>query len=188
MNAGRESTTMQDFIVGRLSDDEHRAFEARLLRDPALVHELEQSLRMREGLQRLRRQGYFEKTASRGWSLRVWVPALAAAACAGLALFLWLSQVTAPTSILTASPASRAAGNVTPLIAAHFTFLSVRGGSRPDLDLPSAGLIEIRAQPATRGTFHRYRVTLVQEEGSSAKSVAALAGLALDADGYLRCF
>lgn len=189
MNAGRELTTMQDFIVGRLSDDEHRAFEDRLLRDPSLVRELEQSLRMREGMQHLRTQGYFAKGSSRGWSFRVWVPALAAAACAALALFLWLSSVTAPSPILMASPVSRAAGNVTPLVAAHFTFVSVRGGSRPDLDLPSAGLIEIRAQPSMHETIHRYRVTLVrQEEGASVEPVAALAGLPLSADGYLHCY
>jgi hypothetical protein len=193
MNAGRVLTAMQDFIGGRLSDDEHRAFEDRLLRDPTLVRELERSLRMREGLQQLRNKGYFkkaadEKAASGGWSFRVWVPALAAAACAGFALFLWLSHVAAPAAILSASPASQVAGNVTPVVAAHFTFVSVRGGSRPDLDLPSAGLIEIRAQPSTHLRLHRYRVTLVRDDGNSAKRIAALAGLALSADGYLRCY
>jgi hypothetical protein len=189
MNAGRELTTMQDFIVGRLSDAEHKAFQDRLVRDPALVRELEQSLRMREGLQHLRRQGYFRKGSSRGWSFRIWVPALAAAGCAGLALFLWLSHVTTSTSILTVSPASLAAGNLTHGTVARFTFVSMRGNSRPSLDLPSAGLIEIRAQPSMHETLHRYRVTLVrQKEGSSAEPVAALAGLALSADGYLHCY
>ena len=59
MNAGSDFTTMQEFIVGRLSDDEHRAFEERLVREPALVRELEQSLQIREGFQQLRAQGYF---------------------------------------------------------------------------------------------------------------------------------
>jgi hypothetical protein len=87
------------------------------------------------------------------------------------------------------SLASRVTTDVTPLVTAHFTFISVRGGSAPDLDLPSAGLIEIRAAPTTRQTVHRYRVTLVrQEEGGFAESVAALAGLVLSTDGYVHCY
>jgi hypothetical protein len=188
MSAGRDFTTVQDFIVGRLPDDERRAFEDRLVRDPALVRELEQSLRMREGLQQLRTRGYIGKPAARGGRFRLWVPVLAAAAGAGLALFLWLSRVTGPSPILTPALESRAAADVTPLVTAHFTFISVRGAA-PDLDLPSAGLIEIRAAPSMRETVHRYRVTLVrQQDGGLAEPVAALAGLALSADGYVHCY
>jgi hypothetical protein len=159
------------------------------VREPELVRELEQSLRMREGLQQLRTQGYFERAASRGRRFPIWMPALVAAAGAGLALFLWLPRVTGPSPILMASLESRAATDVTPLVTAHFTFVSVRGGSAPDLDLPSAGLIEIRAAPTTRQTAHSYRVTLVhQEEGGAAESDAALAGLVLGTDGYVHCF
>ena len=188
MNAGSDFTTLQKFIVGRLSDDEHRAFEERLVREPALVRELEQSLRMREGLQQLRTQGYFGRAPSRGGRLRFWAPALAAAAVAGLALFLWLSHVSAPSPILMASLESRAAGDVTPSVAAHFTFAAFRGSSVPDLDLPRAGLIEIRAAPSTRQTIP-YRVTLVRKQpGGSAEVVAALTGVVLSADGYLYCY
>jgi len=170
IEVGHDSATMHDFISGRLSDDECRAFEDRLVREPKLVRELEQSLRMREGLQQLRTQGYFEKAASRGRRIPIWVPALVAAAGAGLALFLWLPRVTGPSPILLASLESRAAADVTPLVTAHFTFVSVRGGSVPDLDLPSAGLIEIRAAPSTNQTIHRYRVSLVHLEGAPLRS------------------
>ena len=186
--AERDSETMQDFIVGRLSDAERRAFEDRLVGDPALARELEQSLRMREGLQQLRTQGYFRKAVSRGGSFRIWVPALLAAGCAGLGLFLWLSHVTAPSSVLVASLDSRPA-DVRALVVAHFTFLSMRGGSTPDLDLPSTGLVEIRAAPDTRATSLRYRVSLVRhEEGGVAEPVADLTGVALSKDGYVHCY
>jgi hypothetical protein len=189
MNADRDFVTMQDFIVGRLSDEERRAFEDRLVQEPELVAELEQSLRMRAGLEQLRTEGYFRKTASRGGSFRIWIPALVAAAGAGLALFLWLSRVAGPSPILVASLESRTAAGATSSVAAHFTFVSVRGGSAPDLDLPSAGLIEIRAAPNTRETVNRYRATLVsQNEGAVAGPVAALAGLALATDGYVHCY
>jgi hypothetical protein len=185
IDAGRDFERMQDYIVGRLSDDEHRAFEDRLVRDPGLVREFEQSLRLSEGLHQLRAQGHFDKAASRARGSRIWLPILAAAAIAGLALFLWLQPRTGPSPVLTASLESRAAG-VAPSVAARFTFVAVRASSTPDLDLPSGGVIEFRAAPATHLTASRYRLTLVeQDEGESSKPVGAAAGLALSADGYV---
>ena len=186
--AERDCETMQDFIVGRLSEADRRAFEDRLVHDPALARELEQSLRMREGLQQLRTQGFFRKAASRRASFQIWVPALLAAGCAGLGLFLWLSHVTAPSPVLMASLESHTS-DVRPLVTAHFTFLSMRGGSKPDLELPSTGLIEIRAAPDTRATSLRYRVALVRhDEAGVAAPVADLAGMPLSTDGYLHCY
>jgi len=185
IDAGRDVERMQDYIVGRLSDDEHRAFEDRLVGDPGLVREFEQSLRLSEGLHQLRAQGHFDKAASRARGSRIWLPILAAAAIAGLALFLWLQPRNRPSPVLTASLESRTAG-VTPSVAAHFTFVAVRESSTPDLELPSGGVIEFRAAPATHLTASRYRMTLVQQdEGESSKPVGAAAGLALGADGYV---
>jgi hypothetical protein len=185
IDAGRDFERMRDYVVGRLSDDERRAFEDRLLRDPGLVDEFEQSLRLSEGLHQLRAQGYFDKAASRAGVSRNWLPVLAAAALAALALFLWLQPSTGPSPVLTASLESRTAG-VAPSVAAHFTFVAVRESSTPDLDLPPGGVIEFRAAPATRMTASRYRMTLIQQdEGRSSKPVGAVAGLALSADGYV---
>ena len=185
MEVGRDSERMQDYIVGRLSDDEHRAFEDRLVRDPRLVHELEQSLRLSEGLHQLRAQGYFDKAASRAGGSRIWLPVLAAAAIAGLAFFLWLQRSTGPSPVLAASLDSRAPA-VGPPVAAHFTFVAVRGSAIPDLNLPSGGVIEFRAAPATHLTASRYRMTLVRrDEGGASKPVGAAAGLQLSADGYV---
>jgi len=185
IEVGRDFERMQDFIAGRLSDDEQRAFDDRLARDPGLVHELEESLRLSEGLHQLRAQGYFDKAASRARGSRIWLPLLAAAAIAGLALFLWLQPSTGPLPLLTASLDSRAPA-VGPSVAAHFTFVAVRDGSIPDLNLPSGGVIEFRAAPATHLTGSRYRMTLVrQDEGEASKPVGAAAGLQLGADGYV---
>lgn len=181
---------MQDFIGGRLSDDECRAFEDRLARDPKLARELEQSLRMREGLQQLRTRGYIRKTHPLNWSLRTWAPAaLAAAAIAGLALSLWLPRAAEPVSVLMASPATYTAGNNASRVAAHFTFVSMRGGTTPDLELPSAGLIEIRAAPGGHPAAERYRVTLVRWDASGpARTIALLSDLAVGTDGYVHCY
>jgi hypothetical protein len=191
ISAGRDYERMQDYIVGHLSEDETHAFEDRLLNDPGLVRELEQSLRLREGLERLREQGYFRRAASRGMGFRIWLPALVAAAGAGVALFLWVHggtwvhRSTDPSPVLMTSTESRIAG-IKPLIAAHFTFVSVRGSSTPDLELPPAGLIELRAAPATLMTVARYRATLLREDqGGSLQPLGTVSGLALSADGYV---
>jgi hypothetical protein len=181
--------TIQSFIVGRLSDNERQVFEERLVRDTALVRELEHSLRMREGLQRLRTHGYFKGAAPRGARFRAWIPALVAAASAGLVLFLWLSRTVGPAPILVASLESLGSVDITRPVAAHFTFVSMRGASVPDLDLPDAGLIEMRVAPATLPTAPYYRVSLIrQQEGAVEKPVAAVAALAIGADGYVHCY
>src|SRR5207248_11350346 len=105
----------------------------------------------------------------RGMSPGFWVPHREAAAGAGVARFLGGRRNTSrhlgasASSVLMASVESRPAG-VEPLIAAHFTFVSVRGNSTPDLDLPSGGVIEFRAAPVSRMTVPRYRVTLLRAD------------------------
>ncbi|HXY96819.1 MAG TPA: hypothetical protein VEH00_07570, partial [Steroidobacteraceae bacterium] len=61
----RDFERMRDYADGRLADDERRTFEDRLLRDPELVREFEQTLRLREGLEQLKQQAYFARSAPR---------------------------------------------------------------------------------------------------------------------------
>src|SRR6267378_7672336 len=96
IDVGRDFERMRDYVVGRLADDERRTFEDRLVRDPELVREFERSLRLREGLEHLRAQGYFEKSVQRARGFRIWPAALAAATIAGVALFLWLQPHAGP--------------------------------------------------------------------------------------------
>ena len=185
MNADRDLVTMQDFIVGRLSDEERSVFEDRLVNEPKLVRELEQSLRMREGFRQLRAT-YFKKAPSQSRRFPVWSPVLAAAAAAGVALFLWLSRAADPSAILTPSITAGTPPQLA-AIGAHFTFVTVRGSSVPDLDLPASGLIEIRVAPSVRA--NTYRMTLLRRQATgSAEPVAGLTGLPLSSDGYVHCF
>ena len=87
----RDFERMRDYVRGRLPDDERRTFEDRLTRDPVLVREFEQTLRLREGLEQLKEQGYFAGLAPLNTRrLAMWMPALAAAAIAALAVILWV--------------------------------------------------------------------------------------------------
>ena len=65
----------------------------------------------------------------------------------------------------------------------------MRGSAIPDLNLPSSGVIEFRAAPATHLAGSRYRMTLVrQDEAGASKPVGAAARLQLSADGYLHAY
>ncbi|HYB66663.1 MAG TPA: hypothetical protein VEC59_15585 [Steroidobacteraceae bacterium] len=183
----RDFDRMRDYVSGRLADAERRTFEDRLVRDPELVREFERTLRLREGLEQLKDQAYFVKSAPRTVRRRLaWVPALAAAALAAVAIILWVQPQSSSTGVLRASPGSGTATGVAPVVSARFTFVSMRGSSSYDLDRPVAGLIEFRASPGGRTADARCRLTLERVgQGGAAEAVGALTDLAPGADGYL---
>jgi hypothetical protein len=177
----RDFERMRDYVDGRLADGERRTFEDRLLRDPELVREFEQTLRLRDGLEQLKEHAYFAKSAPRRTRRPLmWVPALAAAALAAVAIILWVPPQ-ASSGVLRASPASGAA------VSAHFTFVSTRGSSSYDLARPLDGLIEFRASPPGRAAGGRYRLALERVgQGGAAVPLGTLTGLIPGDDGYLR--
>lgn len=188
----RDVERIRDYLVGRLSEDERIAFQDRLARDPTLAREFEQSRRLRAGLRELRTQGYFATAtpnARNPGTRGLWHPLrLAAAAVIVGASLLVVWRVNLESSVLTALPTTRPASGAEPLIAAHFTFVSMRGGKSPELALPSSGLIELQAAPEARRA-ESYRVTLIRNpEGGAAQRVGVVTRLRLGADGYLHCY
>jgi hypothetical protein len=189
MDVPRDLERMRDYVVGRLSDEEQRAFEERLTRDPELVRELEQSLRFREGLEQLLQQGYFAQAATarraRSWT---WLPALAAAAALAVVMFLWVEPSRVPTGV-PQSPATLLSGAGGSPVTAHFTFVTTRDVTAPRLGLPASGLIELRAKPAGPSAESGYRVTLLREEdGGSSQPVGTVSSVPLTADGYVHTY
>jgi hypothetical protein len=189
MDASGEMDRVRDYLVGRLSEEERRTFEECLVRDPELVREFEQALELREGLKQLQAQGYFKKPLAkpraRARSLGMWLPAVAAAGIVAVVLLLWTQRSAAPRGALLASPESAASAG-TAAIAAQFTFVQMRGASTPDLDLPSGGLIELRAAPGVHAETSKYRMTLVRnDESGPSRAVGTLTGLDLGGDGYV---
>jgi hypothetical protein len=186
MDLGRDFERMRDYVVGRLPEEEHRAFEERLERDPELVRELEQSLRLREGLAQLQEQGYFTRVTTsrvRSWA---WLPALAAAAVLALVMFLWVE----PSRVSTVTPSPGALLRVADgrPVTAQFTFLATREASAPQLELPASGLVEVRAAPAERRAQSDYRVTLFREQDGASRPVGTVSNVALTADGYVQTY
>jgi hypothetical protein len=182
MDIGHEFERLQDYTADRLSDDERLAFEQDLVSDPGLVRELEHSLRLREALRHLREQGKLPRAKSWIAPARIWLPVMAAAGVAGVALLLRMQVDTKALPVLTAT--LQPPGAVT----AHFTFVATRESSTPDLALPASGVMEFRAAPQ-RLENSRYRMTLVrQEDAASVKPVAVVSDLSMHADGYVYAY
>ena len=186
LDIGHDFAGIQDYLLGRLSPEESCAFEDRLVRDPRLVGELEHYLRFREGLQQLHLTAACTRQVPRRASLRAWSLGLAAAATvAGVALLCVPLGADRPTALLTALPA-QAANSAAATVTGQFTFVSTRGGSRPELSLPAGGVLEMRGVPAEPTPAARYRMVLVRQpsQGSSV-TLGSLGGVAVSPDGYV---
>ena len=134
IDAAKDFATLQAFIRGRLPEDERRAFEDRLVREPALVNELEQSLRMREGLGQLRARGYFNAAPQRT-RFPPGYPPWPRPPASSLHYSCGFPARPRQHPLLVASLESRAAEDATSLVTAHFTFVvdarQLRAGARP---------------------------------------------------------
>ena len=189
LDVGRDPERIRDYLAGRLSEEENHAFGERLIRDPGVVRELERTLQMREGLQQLQEQDKSAVRRTRGRERRVWLPALAAAASvAVIGVSLWVRSGT-DESVLGATLASRFTTDAAPGVSAHFTFVQMRGGSVPTLELPGGGAIEFRAEPATTAAASSsYRVALLSETATDLKPLGSALVPAIGADGYLHVY
>jgi hypothetical protein len=178
---------LRDYVAGRLSDNERRELEERMQHDSPLVQELEQLLRFREGLEVLTGKGHFRPAAPKRNRLRGWLPFLAAAVIAGVALLLWQSRGADSGSVLTAAVGNDAGGVLMPVVG-HFTFVAMRSAAVPDIYPPANGLIDLRAAPGMAGADAHFRVTLTRSDQEPFKPLGTLAGLAVAPDGYIHAY
>jgi hypothetical protein len=166
---------IRKYLLGRLSEDERLLFQDRLARDPRLVRELEQTLRMRQGLQQLHAEGYFARRSprmsdSRTKSLLHWLPLAAAAVIAVVCVDVGRQ---APPPLLTAASGEPAS---------QLHLVPMRGPQQK-AHLPPSGNVEFRARPETL-TSTSYRVTLLRDK----KPLGSVVVASVDADGYLDAY
>lgn len=186
------SETIQAYLGGRLSAPESRALEERLPHEPALVRAMEETLRLREGLELLRQRGELAglmRAPRRPQSYWVFATALAAG-IASVAVFLGY-QFLARTPIVTASIDALAANAGTPLrVTAHYTFAAMRRSAAGlDFDLPATGALELRVLASGADGAATYRATLsIVPQTVPAATIGTATRLRPDPDGFVTLY
>jgi hypothetical protein len=172
---------MQDYVGGRLSEEEHRAFEDRLGRDPELVREFEQSLRLREGLEQLREQRRLVRSAPLRVGFVIALPLLAAAALTAVTLLVRSELIPVLPPVLLASAPTDAEAPITP-----FPFIAVRGEPTQAVERPAAGLIDLQVAPGEGAP--PYRISLSMKSATGAPIDSQSKPLSLGSDGYVHAY
>jgi hypothetical protein len=186
VEVGPDLKLLRDYVAGRLPEPERLELETRMEQDPTLAQELEQLLRFREGLQMLVNRGYYRGSGLRRTRrLAAWMPFVAAAGVAAVALVLWQWHLNDAGSVLTAR---KDTGGALVPIAQHLKFVVTRGSAPAEEVLPSGGLIEFRIQPERAVPGEHFRVTLIRTGEQSAETVGTIAGLPVAADQYVYAY
>jgi hypothetical protein len=185
---------LQDYIAGRMSDTDIRAFEEKLQTDPSLARDLEESLRLREGLAMLREQGVLgQLKRPRPRPRAFFVRAVAAAAVIALCVALYYVQQSTQHSTQSSTPTVAASlgalgtRSTPPLnVVKRYSFATVRDAiATPDLALPASGALELRALTALTDSHRTYRATLEKIDNQGVSPIGTAELLAADADGFV---
>jgi hypothetical protein len=178
-----QSQRIAHYLSGRMSEPDLRAFEAELQRSPELVHEMEDSLRLREGLAVLRDRGRLDTRGKLPLN-RAWLGMAAAVAVAAVAATLWRFEVPrAPALIFASRPADA------PVTTREVLTLIQRRGSdllqvtepRPD------SLVAVQVRPVDASPSGKYRVSLrIADRG--VRAVAELSDVAVGSDGWVQVY
>jgi hypothetical protein len=188
-HAADNSESMQNYIAGRLSETDRSAFEDRLLTDDGLVRDLEESLRLREGLEILReRQELGLQTPARRRTWASGVLRACAAAMVIIALYLGWHYVQRSPAIVAASVAALRTNTSTPLtVVERHAFATLREATQiPTLPLPTSGALELRALTPVSGPARAFRVTLeLNRNDGKVSRIGVAERLAPDADGFV---
>jgi hypothetical protein len=183
---------VQDYVAGRLSESEREAFEERLMNDSGLVRDLEESLRLREGLEVLRDQKILDQLRHprrRG----VFVGARAAAAAAvviavSAALYLgerYLGDHSAPV-VAESLGALRGGSSPAPSVVGVYSFAAMRdAASTPEIALPASGALELRALTAVTDGSRAFGVTLSEMRHQKVARIGVAEHVVPDADGFV---
>lgn len=178
------------YLAGRLPADESDAFEQYVSENPGTCAEIEQTLKFKEGLARLRERGELDGLL-RAPASRRWVPYAAAAsvALATVAGLLWLQLRSAAPAILFHAPSELAARLHQPVtIRGSYVLARTRGSAGvTDMALPSLpGAIELRIVPSGASSDVHYSVSLRPLQGAAAPAKIEAAPVA--ADGYVTIY
>jgi hypothetical protein len=192
MDVNRDPERIREYVAGRLTDPDSRAFEDRLVSDPSLVTDMEDSLRLREGFEMLREQHALESllqpSRRPAW---FWPVAVAATVVVAIGVFLWTRPLDSQMPVVGGSTAAFLAANGSQLpVSARYSFASMRReASVPVLSLPSGGLIALRVLPGSAADGRAFRAELVEVKNERGRElVGTLMGLVRGADGFVTVY
>jgi hypothetical protein len=170
------------YLAGKLSDAESAEYEARFLRDPEAVAELEATARLKIGLHRLRESGELaELIAGSGASHpnRTFFLALAASVAAiVVSVSVWYPRAGSPAAPVLASAATAfkdQRGHSLSVLATTPLFRTRAESYDAVIELPhDRGAIRLRVLPSTPVEDAHYQATLtrIQDDDSSQRIVS----------------
>jgi hypothetical protein len=179
-----------NYLAGRLSANQMDSFEQDVSRDPRIRDQLERTLKLKEGLARLREHGELDDLlrapAPRRWSLYA---AAASVAFASLAVALWLQVRSPGPSILLLSPSSSAQEHAP--LAGTYTLARTRASTgATEVRLPSkAGLIRLRVVPSADAVAQPGHTLVLQRvDTQPVRLMGRLDAGAPGPDGYLTVY
>jgi anti-sigma-K factor RskA len=184
----RDAVSARDYVAGRLSDTDREALEERLSSDAGLVQELEQALRLREGLEVLREQevlGEMWRPQRRSFE-KVWTSAAAAAiAIVAVSAALYYGKRSPP--IVSPSVAMLRGTSSAPLaVVRRYSFAEMRAAiSSTQLSLPASGALELRALTPVTDASRAFRVTLSRIRSQNTSRIGEAEHVVPDADGFV---
>jgi anti-sigma-K factor RskA len=179
---------LASYLSGRLPARESAAFEERASEHPEVRREIEQTLKFKEGLARLRERGELDGVVRTQRAQR-WLPYAAAAAVvlATLTSVLWLQRRNSIPEALFLSPSAVAAYHhrSSPLRGSYVLARTRGSADVIDVRLPAPGTIELRILPADASPDSRYIVDLKRVDRRDGKHMGRIEGASAGADGYV---
>jgi hypothetical protein len=183
------------YLAGQLSDSEAAQFEALCATSPDVVRDVEEIMRMKEGLATLRARGELDTIVRRSvrWYRRPTLLALAASiAAVSVGTALWFGSRAVVSGPLAATLSGiRDAHGRRLAIASRHTILRTRAGQvDAEITLPAMpGAIELRILPEDVPPIPPYRLRIERLEDDDSRALLAdVEGLTPAADGFVQAF
>jgi hypothetical protein len=179
---------VERYLADQLSPPEAEAFEAYYLDHPNMVREIEQALRLKEGLATLRDRGQLEELMNAPGSWRRWSTPLSIAAAVAVAVvggWAWLGSTAGSPVAATLDELVADAGTPLPL-GGKYLLVRTRGADGA-LQIPfpaDRSALELQMLPSAGAEGAPYSVTLATANGQP-REVGEAKALSIGPDGLV---
>lgn len=187
-----DPTLAARYLADQLSEEERAAFEARMLADPAVLHEVEVTARFKAGLALARERGQLGPLLVAERRRPQYLALAAMLALVAIGIGVWRSSDTALVPWIAPSLQELARGDAPLPASAQFTLLRVRSDGQIDARIPLPAQRQglwLRVLPDSGTDGSRHNVMLVRdEEPTAAQALAPIANLTANEAGYVEFF